>query len=112
MPAAMPRKTPINGSGETCCGIGESKTKHACIVEADESTRIRLEGVLYRNHEDHIAAKGLNSQSHFNLVHKLIPMPQALKIQDAKAAVRKEWEILEKIPAWQLTKVRNKKGDR
>ena len=36
-------------------------------------------------------------------------MPQALKIPDAKAAVEKEREKLEKIPAWQLTKVRNKK---
>ena len=44
MPAAMPCKTPINSGGETYCGVGKSKTKHACIVEADESTRIRLEG--------------------------------------------------------------------
>ena len=36
-------------------------------------------------------------------------MPQALKIPDAKEAVEKEWGKLEKIPAWQLTKVRNKK---
>ena len=36
-------------------------------------------------------------------------MPQALKIQGAKSAVEKECEKLEKIPAWQLTKVRNKK---
>ena len=43
------------------------------------------------------------------LVHKFIPMPQALKIPDAKAAVENEWEKLVKIPAWQLTKVRNKK---
>ena len=48
-----------------------------------------MEGVLYRYHEDHIAAKGINSLSHFNLVHKFIPMPQALKIPDAKAAVEK-----------------------
>ena len=32
-----------------------------------------------------------------------------MKIIEAKAAVDKEWEKLEKIPAWQLTKVRNKK---
>ena len=32
-----------------------------------------------------------------------------MKIPDAKAAVEKEWKKLEKIPAWQLTKVRNKK---
>ena len=36
-------------------------------------------------------------------------MHQALKKTDAEAAVEKEWEKLEKIPAWQLTKVRNKK---
>ena len=36
-------------------------------------------------------------------------MPQVLKIPDAKAAVEKEWEKLEKIPAWKLTKVRNQK---
>ena len=36
-------------------------------------------------------------------------MPQAFKIPDAKAAVENEWEKLEKITAWQLTKVRNKK---
>ena len=35
-----------------------------------------------------------------NLVHKFIPMPQAMKIPAAKAAVDKEWEKLEKISAW------------
>ena len=44
------------------------------------------------------------------LVHKFIPMPQAMKIPAAKAAVDKEWEKLEKISAWNLTKVRSKKG--
>ena len=36
-------------------------------------------------------------------------MPQAIKIPAAKTAVDKEWEKLEKIPAWDLTKVRSKK---
>ena len=36
-------------------------------------------------------------------------MPEAMKIPEAKAAVEKEWEKLEKIPVWELTKVRNKK---
>ena len=35
-------------------------------------------------------------------------MPQAMKIPAPKAAVNKEWEKLEKIPAWDLSKVRNK----
>ena len=34
---------------------------------------------------------------------------KAMKIPAAKAAVDKEWEKLEKIPAWNLTKVKSKK---
>ena len=89
MPAAMPCKTPINSSGENYLGIAKSKTKYACIVEADESTRIRLEGVPYRYHEDRLATKGINSLSRYSLVHKFIPISQALRIPDAKAAVEK-----------------------
>ena len=36
-------------------------------------------------------------------------MPQAMKIPAAKTAVDKEWEKLEKISAWNLTKVKSKK---
>ena len=70
MPAAMPCKIPIQNSLETHRNIGENKTKHACIVDADESMRIRLEGVPHRYHEDHIAAKGIYSLNHYNLVQK------------------------------------------
>ena len=94
------------------CGSGESnkiKTKLACILEADESTRLRMGNSIPSNHEDHIAGKGDKSLQHYNLVHKFIPMPQAMKIPAAKAAADKEWEKLEKIPAWNLTKVRSKK---
>ena len=35
---------------------------------------------------------------------------KAMKIPAAQAAVDKEWEKLEKIPAWDKTKVRNKSG--
>ena len=51
----------------------------------------------------------MNSFTQYSLVHKFIPMPQALKKPKAKRAVEKVWEKLEKILAWQLTKVRNKK---
>ena len=51
--------------------------------------RIRLEGVPQKYHEDHIAANGINSLSHYNSVHKFVPMLQAFKIPDAKAAVVK-----------------------
>ena len=94
------------------CGSGASnkiKTRLACILEAGESTRLRMGESLPNHHEDHIAGKGDNSLQHYNLVHKFIPMPQAMKIPEAKAAVDKEWEKLEKISAWNLTKVRSKK---
>ena len=92
MQAAMPCKTPSNCRGKTCRNIGKHKTKYACIVDADESMRIRLEGVPRRYHEDHISAKRINSPSRYNLVHEFLPMPQALKIPDAKVAEDKEWE--------------------
>ena len=68
-----------------------------------------MELSLPKKHEDHIAGKGFTSMTHYNLVHKFIPMPQAMKIPDAKAAVDKEWKKLETIPAWQLEKVKSKK---
>ena len=85
------------------------KTRLACILAADESTRLRMAKSIPNHHEDHIAGKGNNSLQPYNLVHKFIPMPQAVKIPAAKAAVDKEWEKLEKISAWNLTKVRSKK---
>ena len=93
------------GSG----GFNKIKTKLACILEADESSRMRMGNSIPHHHEDHIAGKGENSLQHYNLVQKFIPMPQAMKIPAAKAAVDKEWEKLEKTSAWNLTKVRSKK---
>ena len=69
---------------------------------------MRMEESLPNYHEDHIAGRGDNSLQHYNLVQKFIRMPQQMKIPAAKAAVDKEWEKLEKNPAWDLTKVRNK----
>ena len=83
------------------------KSKFACVLEARESTRLRMEESLPNYHEDHIAGKGNNSQQHYNLVHKF-SYASSMKIAAAKAAVDKEWEKLEKIPAWDLTKVRIK----
>ena len=56
------------------CGSGASneiKTKLACVLEADESTRMRMGNSIPHHHEDHIAGKGENSLQHYNLVHKI-----------------------------------------
>ena len=91
------------------CGKEPStpRWRYACVVEARESARKRLERTLPKDREDRI--EEINSLSHYNLVRKFIPMRQALKIPVAKAAVDKEWEKLEKLPALQMTEVRSKK---
>ena len=94
--------------GETRSKTDDFRSKFACILEASESTRMRMEESLPKYHEDHIAGKGDNSSQHYNLVRKFILMPHAMKIPAAKAAVNKECEKLEKISAWDMTKVRNK----
>ena len=107
---AMPCKISKNNQNWATGGKSNKiKSKLACILEASESTRLRMGESLPNHHEDHIAGKGDNSLQHYNLVHKFIPMPQAMKIPAATAAVDKEWEKLEKISAWNLTKVRSKK---
>ena len=88
VPAAMPCKIPIK-SGETHRNVGKRNTKYACVVDADESTRPRLEGAAHKHHQEHITEKGMNSMNHHSLVHKLIPMPQAMKVPDATAEVVK-----------------------
>ena len=83
MAPAMPCKIMKN------CGSGASnkiETKLACILEVDESTRMRMGSSIPHNHEDHIAGKGENSLQHYNLVHKFIPMPPAMKIPASKGS--------------------------
>ena len=79
MPGAMPCKTRREKYRETCIVEKKCKTKYASVVEADESSRKRMEGSLHQDHEDHIAGKGMNSLNHYNLAHKFIPMRQAMK---------------------------------
>ena len=69
-----------------------------------------MQSSQHPNHEDHIAGKGKTSMSYYNLVHKFIPMPQAMKIPDAKAALDKEWKKFETIPARNLEKSQEQKG--
>ena len=71
------------------CGSDASnkiKTRLACILEAGESTRLRKGESLPNHHEDHVAGKGDNSSQHYNLVQKIIPMPQAMKKSSSKSS--------------------------
>ena len=86
MPCKIVKKNCGNGRSD------KSKTKFACILEFNESTRMRMGNSEPSNHEDHIAGKGENSLEHCILDHNFFRMPQVLKIHAAKAAVDKEWE--------------------
>ena len=46
------------------------KSKLACILEASESTRLRMGESLSKHHEDHIAGKGDHARQHYNLVQR------------------------------------------
>ena len=80
---AMPCKISKNNQN---CGNGDKSTKFKSKL-----ARLRMGESLPTHHEDHIAGKGDNSLQHYNLVHKFIPMHQAMKIPAAKAAVDEEW---------------------
>ena len=54
---AMPCKT-CKKNGEARGKTNDFKAKFACILEASESTRMRMEESLPNYHEDHIAGRG------------------------------------------------------
>ena len=61
MAPAMPCKTSkACKHGETRGKTNDFKSKFACILEASESTRLRMEESLPNDHEDLIAGKGYN----------------------------------------------------
>ena len=53
-------------NGETRSKTNDFKSKCACILEASEPTRMRMEESLANYHEDHIAGRGDNSLQHYN----------------------------------------------
>ena len=65
MAPAMPCKTSKKCKhGETRGKTNEFKSKLECILEANESTRLRMEESLPNYHEDHITGKWDNSLQH------------------------------------------------
>ena len=92
MESAMPCKVKNHQCRESYGKKSNTRrSKYACLVEANESTRKRLERTLPKDREDRIAGKGinsLNSLSHYDLVRKFVPMPQATKIPESQAAVQ------------------------
>ena len=78
------------------------KIKHACVVEAHESTRKRLDPTPMK-----ITSQVKDTIRNQESLH--FGDASSDEISDAKAAVDREWEKLEKLPAWQLNNVKSKK---
>ena len=92
------------------CGSGGSdknKTKLACIMESNESTRMRMGNSEPPNHEDHIAGKGENSLQHYN--SQIYSYASRYENSSSKSSSGQGMGKLEKISAWNLTKVKSKK---
>ena len=60
------------------------------------------------HHEERLAASSHSPEEYFMLIHTPIPIPEAMKMPAAKAAVDKEWEKLINEGAWELDTVRGK----
>ena len=57
-------------------------------------------------HVDKISAAGTHSSEFYGMVHT--PVTNWKKIPEAAAALEKEWQKLEKLPAWDPKQVREK----
>ena len=60
---AMPCTRTKSRHGVACVQKDDHKSNLTCILEADESKRLRVEGSEPRIHEDHVAGKGDNSHT-------------------------------------------------
>ena len=113
MPVAMLCKTQRDKHRETCSVEKKCKTKYACIVEADESTRKRMEGSLHKYHADHIAGKGMNSLSQYNLVRQIYSSASSVtKIQMQRLRWKRKREIREDTGMAADESQKQKRGDR
>ena len=79
---------------ETCSESNEIQTsKHACIVEAHESTRNRFEKTPPKDEDEHIAEKVFISLSNYNLAHRFILMRQAMKNPGCESSSGQRMEL-------------------
>ena len=72
-------------------GSNKIKTKLACILEADESTRLRMGNSIPNYHEDHIAGKRRQFITALQFGSQIYSYASSSEIPAAKAAVDKEW---------------------
>ena len=103
---AMPCKIMKNCGSD---GSNKIKSKLACILEDDESTRVRMGNSIPHHHQEHIAGKGENSLQHYNFGTQICSYASSHEDSRSNGSIGQRMGKLEKVPAWNLTKVRSKK---
>ena len=69
----------------------------------------RLEGAPHKDHQDHIARKGIISLNHCNLVHKFYSYASSNENTGCESSSGQRMRKTQENTGWQLTKVRNNK---
>ena len=96
IPMPMPCNIQREKYKETCRTVEEHKRKYACIVEADESMRKRMEGSPRKIMKIILQEKGcIHRVATIWCTNLFLCLTQAMKIPDAKAAVEKHWKTRE-----------------
>ena len=102
---AMPCKIMKN------CGNDASNTRKFCFLILFWKLMNPQDCVwgnsIPHHHEDHIAGNEKISLQHYNLVHKFILTPQAIKIRAAKAAMGKIGEKV-RLGTWRKSQVKRR----
>ena len=106
---AMPCKIMENCGSD---GSDKIKTKLACILEADESTRMRMGNSITHHHEDYTAGKRREFITALQLGSQIYSYASRYENSCSESSGEQGMGKLEKISAWNLTKVRSKKSDR
>ena len=89
-------------------GSNKIKTKLACILEADESTRMRMGNSIPHHHQDHIAGKG-EVITALQFVSQIYAYASSFENSCSESSGGQGMGKIGKISAWNLTKVRSKK---
>ena len=71
-----------------------------------ETHKIMAADMSARQHQDHAAPRGTHSIYVYGLIHA--PISNYHQIPEAREALNREWEKLEKMPAWDCKQVRSK----
>ena len=91
MPTAMPCKLQRDKYRDVVAQLKNTRQNTLALLKPMNLRGNAWKDLLTRIMKTTSQEKESTHLNHYNLVHKFIPVPKAMKIPDAKAAVEKEW---------------------